>query len=169
MAQCDACGSTILIGGVRDQDLRFCNSDCHGRGYLVQIARQIPRDVVVQQSTAVYHGRCPQCEGDGPVDVHTSYRVWSALLVTSWRSLPQISCKRCGVKSQLVSALYSLFLGWWGFPWGFVMTPVQIVRNVVGTVRRSPADGPSPGLEKMMSMLIAGQALEHHAQSTETE
>ena len=45
---------------------------------------------------------------------------------------PQISCRRCGLKSQAAGAAFPLVLGWWGFPWGLVVTPVQIGRNIGG-------------------------------------
>ena len=157
MATCDACGTTILFGGVKSADLRFCNAKCQAKGALLSLARQLPPDLIKQQTSSVYHGSCPKCHGPGPVDVHTSYLVWSALVVTSWKNTPQVSCKSCGVKSQLGNAAASLLVGWWGFPWGLVMTPVQIVRNVVGAMRHGSADGPSPNLERVVSMTIAAQ------------
>jgi hypothetical protein len=158
MAKCAACGTTILFGGVQDSGMRFCNAKCHSRGSLLLIARQIPPDVLQQQTWAVHHGACPQCQGPGPVDVHKSYRIWSLVILTQWSNTPRISCKRCGVKAQLGDALFSLALGWWGFPWGLVMTPVQIGRNLAGVFRASPVTGPSPDLERAVSMTIAASA-----------
>ena len=154
MATCDACGTTILFGGVKEADLRFCNAKCRTRGALLSLARQVPPDVIKQQTWSVYHGSCPKCQGAGPVDVHTSYLVWSALVVTSWKSMPDVSCKRCGVKSQLGNAALSMLVGWWGFPWGLIMTPVQIGRNLHGVLRRGSTDGPSPNLERIVSMMM---------------
>ncbi len=164
MAACDACGTTILFGGVRDGDTRFCNQDCHANGYLALAARQIPADLIRQQADAVHHGMCPRCEGPGPVDVHTSYRVWSLLLLTSWKSRPQIACRRCGVKSQVGDALLCLFLGWWGFPWGLLVTPVQVARNIAGIVRSKPP-GASPELRHIVGLEIAADALQRQASS----
>jgi hypothetical protein len=162
MAACGACGTTILFGGVKDADLRFCNANCHSRGVLVRIAQQLPRDAVKQQTWTVHHGACPKCQGAGPVDVHTSYQVWSALLLTTWKNTPQISCKRCGVKSQIGDTFFSLFLGWWGFPWGILMTPVQITRNMIGAFRSTSPNGPSPALEHAVGMLMAEEAARRH-------
>lgn len=39
-------------------------------------------------------------------------------------------------KSRLVQGLpytaISMLFGWWGFPWGFIFTPISIVRNLSG-------------------------------------
>jgi hypothetical protein len=51
----------------------------------------------------------------------------------------------------------SLFAGWWGFPWGLIMTPVQLSRNVIGLVRAPETMGPSPELEKTVRTMIAAQ------------
>ncbi len=160
MASCSACGTTILFGGTRDGDLRFCNAGCSRKGFLVRVASQIPPDAIRETATAIYHGRCPRCEGPGPVDVHTSYRVWSALLLTSWQSRPQISCRSCGRKSQAADAVFSLFLGWWGFPWGFLVTPVQVGRNIAGMFSRRGEHAPSKELEQAAGMAMASHAIQ---------
>ena len=79
MAKCDYCGSTIIFGGKRQGDLRFCNDRCLGNGGLLLVSRQVPENVVHESLWKVHQGRCPKCTGPGPVDVHVSHRVWSAL------------------------------------------------------------------------------------------
>lgn len=158
MAACNACGTTVLFGGVKDGGLRYCNARCHARGGITRIAQSLPPDVVRQQASQIFRGPCPRCQGQGPVDVHTSHHVWSVLVMTQYKSTPQISCKSCGVKTQLSNAVFSLFLGWWGFPWGLLMTPVQIFRNVHGMLKSGAVDGPSPELERMVSLGMAASA-----------
>lgn len=162
MAKCDYCGTSILFGGKRQGDLRFCNTTCLNRGALLAISRQMPENIVNEQVMRVHQGLCPKCGGAGPVDVHVHHRVWSALVVTSWRSAPQVSCRACGVKSQMGDAAASLLLGWWGFPWGLVMTPVQIGRNVFGMLRGPDPLTPSRQLEKAIRMDLAMQAVAQH-------
>jgi len=111
MAKCNYCGSTILFGGKRQGDLRFCNATCAGRGSLLLISRQVPENIVNEAVLRVHQGLCPKCGGTGPVDVHVHHRVWSALVLTSWKSAPQISCRSCGVKSQMGDSVFSLVLG----------------------------------------------------------
>ena len=163
MAACSACSTTILFGGVTQGTDRYCNAECHQRGYLMNVAQQLPRELVRERTDSVYRGMCPQCNGPGPVDVHNSYRVWSALLMTSWRTSPRISCRSCGVKAQLGDTLFSLILGWWGFPWGFIMTPVQIARNIVAMVRNPETTAPSTELERVVGISLAARALEQQA------
>jgi len=116
MAKCDYCGSTIIFGGKRDANGRFCNQTCHARGALLALSRQLPEATVQEHVWKAHQGLCPKCNGAGPVDVYVSHRVWSAIFLTSWRSTPQISCRSCGLKSQLGNAAFSLVFGWWEFP-----------------------------------------------------
>lgn len=160
MASCDYCGSSILFGGVRSGDLRFCNDRCHSSGALLQISQSIPESEVQQVVRQVHQGNCPKCGGTGPVDVHTSYRVWSALLLTQWSSRPEVSCRGCGVKSQLGDTLFSVVLGWWGIPWGLIFTPVQVVRNVIAMANPPETSRPSAKLDKHIRLNLAVHAVE---------
>jgi hypothetical protein len=97
------------------------------------------------------------------VDVHTSHRVYSVFILTSWKSIQNVSCRACGKKSQLKDALFSLFLGWWGFPWGLVVTPVQIIRNFVG-MSQGPDDlKPSQKLLNLIRINLAAQVIQNRA------
>jgi hypothetical protein len=86
--------------------------------------------------------------------------VWSALFLTSWKSRPHVCCRSCGIKSQLGDAVFSLVLGWWGFPWGFIVTPIQVVRNVVGVARGVDPSKPSGQLENVVRLGIAAQVVQ---------
>jgi hypothetical protein len=163
MAACNTCGTTILFGGTKLGEARYCNATCAQRGQLISLSRQIPADVVVSSVLKVFHGACPKCKGPGPVDVHTSYRVYSMLIVTRWQSFQHVSCRSCGVKSQLGDALFSLVLGWWGFPWGLIMTPVQVTRNLAGTMKNRSEIGPSPELENAVRVWLANSAVNRPA------
>jgi hypothetical protein len=161
MAKCSYCRSTILFGGVKDGDLTFCNEKCQETGVVVRLASQLPDEVVQSHVVEVHQSSCPKCGGAGPVDVHTSYRVWSMVLMTSWNSSPQICCKSCGVKARLGDAAFCLFLGWWGFPWGLIMTPVQLAKNVGGLFSSPDPNRPS---EALTSVLRANMAADFLAQ-----
>jgi hypothetical protein len=166
VASCDSCGTVILFGGKRDGDLRFCNDRCQSEGFLVTVSAQLPEDVVRQQVMSVHQGQCPRCGGSGPVDVHTHYKVWSALITTSWSNVPQVSCRRCGWGGQLKALVFSLVAGWWGFPWGLLMTPVQMARNLAAMGRKSDPYQPSPELEKAVRLMLAQRAVEEAALTT---
>lgn len=159
MASCSYCGTTILFGGVRDGDLRFCNEKCHQQGHLLVIAHQVPEHLMAEHVREIHQGECPRCGGPGPIDFHTSYTVWSALVMTSWRSNNAVCCRSCGVKSKLGAAVTSGLFGWWGFPWGVIVTPIQIVRNIGGLLRSPDPTRPSRELENVARINLASQFL----------
>lgn len=154
MARCGYCGTSILFGGVRDGNNRFCNSKCHQSAYVLSVAQQAPADVLERETEEVFRGNCPKCRGLGPIDVHKVHRVWSALILTNWSSSQQVSCRSCAVKSQLGAVLFCLGLGWWGFPWGLILTPVQIARNIGGMCTRTDSSRPSPELRKLVQVML---------------
>jgi hypothetical protein len=119
------------------------------------IANQVPPDVLKQHIDQVHQGSCPRCKGRGPVDVHTSHKVFSALIITRWSSKPDISCRACGVRNQVVGTVFSLILGWWGLPWGLILTPVQVIRNIVGLCKPPDPRSPSAQLEKLLKLNLA--------------
>lgn len=155
MASCGSCGGMVLLGGERSGGKRFCDKKCLARCTLFKIANELPGDLIQRQVDAVHKNGCPQCRGPGPIDVHTSYRVWSAVYVTSWSSHPKVSCRRCGTRHKIQDALFSLLLGWWGFPLGFIFTPVQIIRNLAGIARKHTAGQASQALEEMVRLDLA--------------
>jgi hypothetical protein len=157
MPKCSYCDSTIVIGGVREGERRFCNQRCHEAGRLLSASQIVPEAVVRQRVTEIHQGACPRCQRAGPVDVHTSHSVWSALVITNWKSSSQISCVPCGKKAKLLSAVHSFFLGWWGFPWGLIITPVQVTRNLWGIARTPSSMTPSPQLEKIARLILAAE------------
>jgi hypothetical protein len=157
--RCDYCASTILVGGVEIDGLRFCTQSCASQAPFVLAAREVPEDAVTREAWALHHGPCPRCGGTGPIDVHTTHRVWSALLLTSWNSRPLVSCRSCAARQRAQDTLFSLALGWWGFPWGLVMTPIQVGRNVAGFFRAPDPMGPSEALRQMVRVELAARML----------
>jgi hypothetical protein len=158
MSKCSYCNTTIIFGGVRQGDRHFCNAQCAGAGAYLAIADSIPAVAVDEMVRRVHEGQCPRCNGHGPVDVFTSHRVWSALILTSWSSQLHVCCRSCAVKSQLGDTLFCIVLGWWGIPWGLIVPPVQIVRNVVAMVAPPAAAHPSEALRKRVRLLMASSA-----------
>lgn len=159
MATCAVCGKTILFGGVQEGEFRFCNQSCSQRGAVLHVAAGLPVDLVHETIQKVHRGNCPLCQGPGPVDIHTSHQVWSILVLTSWKTNRQFSCRPCGVKSQLRGLAVSALLGWWGFPFGLIMTPIQIARNLAGLFHGPDHSAPSPDLEKMVRLELAKRAI----------
>jgi hypothetical protein len=165
MAACAYCGTTILFGGVREGHLRFCNQRCHQAGQMLRMCDDLPQEMVDEALLDVHGGQCPRCKRAGPIDVHIGYRVYSLVVMTTWTSPQIIGCRSCGVKHQLGSVLISTICGWWGFPWGLIGTPVQIVRNLVAIAKPPDPSLPSTRLEKIVRMQI-GAAMMMQAQQS---
>jgi hypothetical protein len=156
MPKCDHCAATILFGGVSEGPRRFCNKKCAQAGRWLALSDAVPPDIVDERTLDLHGGPCPRCGGPGPIDVHTSHRVWSAVYLTSCQSRPQVCCRSCAIKCHLGSTAFCLCLGWWGFPFGLVITPVQILRNVIAICSGGPDPAlPSIELEKAVRLQIA--------------
>ena len=164
MARCAFCGSTIVVGGVKEGALRFCNDKCHFQGKMIPALEKIPPDLLERQVQAAHQGPCPRCQGKGPVDVHVSHRALSFFVMTTWKSTPEMSCRKCGTKRRLGDTALTLLLGWWGFPWGLIMTPVQISRNIYGLATTRESGVPSGALKTMVGLAIAKRIVETESQ-----
>ena len=159
MAKCAYCGSTIIMGGVRSGAERYCNNKCASNGNVLRVAKAVPPDVLERHVEEVFRGNCPKCRGIGPIEVHKVYRVWSALVLTRWTTSSQVCCRSCATKSQAGAALFPALFGWWGFPWGLVLTPVQVTRNVMGICSGRDSSRPSEALRRLVLVNIGAQAL----------
>ncbi len=152
MAKCDYCGTRLLLGGRQAHRYRFCNQTCQQNGYAL-IVKEVPQDYLWSQITAIHQVQCSRGKG-APVDVHTSYHVWSILYFTSWHSQPHVCCQKCGRSSQIKDLLFSLCFGWWGFPWGIIFTPIQIARNLKNLLNPPDPTKPSPQLYRLVQIHI---------------
>jgi len=158
MGKCAYCGS-IIFGGVKHNDKRFCNIACRDKALMPSYLEQAPAEAVEKYIEEVHSGHCPICGGPGPVDVYISYRVWSALVVTHREKTPRISCKSCGKKEKLSAALFSFFFGWWGFPWGFIFTPAGIYWNLSNLSESPDPSKPSPHLIALLEEKMATEIM----------
>jgi hypothetical protein len=158
MASCGCCGKTIVFGGVRDQDDRYCNQKCAEQGQVQRVAAAIPPELLQRYISEIHQGACPKCGGPGPVDVHTSHTVCSILVITSTRSHQQLSCRRCGIKAKATAALSSSVFGWWALPWGLLFTPLQILRNIKGMFAKVDPSWPSQQLAHLVKLDLAKRA-----------
>lgn len=166
MPNCSACGTFILFGGSSFEGERFCNDRClqayqdSGAG----LQQYIAPESIAQLATELHRADCPQCGGAGPVDVCEGHQVWSFLVATQWRSVSKVCCRGCARKHQLYSAGLSAVAGWWGFPWGLLMTPIQIGRNVIALVSGPDASQPSPKLHGVACSMLAAQLAQNSQQ-----
>jgi hypothetical protein len=159
MTQCEACGNRFLFGGVKEGTHQYCSAKCVKETAWTDALAPVPAAEVEQGVKAIHEGACPKCQGPGPVDVHTSYKVYSILIMTRWSSHPILACQSCAQKQQLKHTLYSLVTGWWGFPFGLILTPIQIVRNIGGLIGVAGPDPmtPSPALCRLVRLRLAAR------------
>lgn len=159
MKKCAYCNSTILFRGRSSDGRAYCSDECVNKGFLASVADQIPQSAVDRYVAKVHSNICPKCSGRGPVDVFRSHSVYSLLLFTSWKTQPHICCRSCAVKKQISALLFSLIIGWWGFPWGIIITPVQIIRNLIELFRSPDPSHPSEELQRILRYTLAEQVV----------
>ncbi len=157
MKKCAQCGTHILFGPVREGTHLFCSYKCRDEGISTTADEALPDEFVYKKACEIRSGDCPKCGGGGPVEFHTSHRVWSILVMSSFNSKPEICCDRCGRRAKWGAVLFCSLFGWWGFPFGLVGTPVQIARNLGGLRSSSAADRPS---DKLCEMVRSGLAVQ---------
>jgi hypothetical protein len=153
----------MLFGGRTDNTGRYCNEKCQHAGNLLAMSRHFSEAQIGRMVMQIHQGKCPKCGGAGPVDVHKAHQVWSAIILTSWSSSPALSCKSCATKRQLGAIAFSGLFGWWGFPWGLGVTPMQIGRNIIDMASGPQPNHPSAMLYKM-ARLQAGANLIQESQ-----
>jgi len=156
MARCSACGSRILFGGVAEAPFKFCGQPCRAR-YNLRLAATLPPDFVAAQLQEFQQAPCPRCHGPGPVDIHLSHWVWSILILTRWGSTAVLTCRRCATSAQLWALSGSFIVGWWGFPFGLVITPVQIGYNLVELLKSRDPAPPSQRLQTVVLLQLGAQ------------
>lgn len=157
MAACDGCGTTILFGGVKRDDMKFCNEACYNNHLVVAVSGELPQEEVDDHILAVHQGTCPVCNGQGPCDVHDAHYVTSMLIVTKWKSISAISCRSCAKKRQAGAFAWTALLGLWGFPWGIILTPIYLVKNITSIFGGPKPDQPSAKLEWAVRTNLAEQ------------
>ena len=155
MAYCDHCGTRVLFGGKRDRGHRFCSARCHEKGRPLLDAFERVGPLVPAALKERHQGRCPACAGAGPVDVHSAHYVYSLVLYTSWTDTERVSCRPCGRRAQSSAVLKCLLLGWWGIPFGLLMTPIQIARNLHGLFSPPDPRHPSAALKRHVQTQVA--------------
>jgi hypothetical protein len=157
MSKCANCGAVILFGGVRDGTFRFCKKKCHEACAALRVINALPQEMIDEHLLNVHSGPCPRCKGQGPVDVHTGHRAMSFLVLTTMNSVPIVACRSCGIKHQAGSMTMTFFLGWWGFPYGLIFTPIQLIRNITGMLSGPDPNLPSRELEQIVRLQIGNE------------
>jgi hypothetical protein len=163
MIHCETCKQPILTDGLQTAAGVFCDQHCLEKspsrpsGDLVSLQ-------IDQWVREIQNQKCSECNGDGPVDVHRSYTVWSAIFLTRWVTHQRLCCSRCGNTKRLEALIFSMALGWWGVPGGLIITPIQILRNLNGMIW-SRSKRPSSALRKHVVNTVRQQVSREQMQS----
>jgi hypothetical protein len=134
---CDYCGVSFRGSSIKDGSYRFCNGVCAERGAVLRNLDRLDVAVIDQHIANAQAGPCTECGANAKVDMYFSYRVHSILLYTSWKTRRHFCCRSCGRSHQMKDIGYCISLGWWGGPFGLLMTPWQIAMNVGALLRKS--------------------------------
>jgi hypothetical protein len=147
VGSCYSCRNTILFGGIKDQGYRFCSKACLQRRapYLKELSA-VSDASANTEAERIKAGRCSKCGRNGSVDFHKSIFVWSAIIITRTSENKFICCSVCARKKQALDTLGTATLGWWGIPFGLIMTPMGILINVAQMIISAPKPQPSKQL-----------------------
>ncbi len=152
---CATCRRTILLGGKKSGQRRYCNQSCYDADKLGRIGDTIEDGRVDQLAHEIRLSECPVCNKRTGVEIYKSYFVYSLVIITSWKEKPLLCCKSCGRKNQIIDLLASSVLGWWGFPFGLIVTPVIIIANLVALTKDASSAPPSKALKERARLLLA--------------
>ena len=88
-------------------------------------------------------GRCGSWKR--PLNAFGIARVWSVILVTSYKKELLIACPDCILASAKRAQAFTPLVGWWGIPWGPIRT-IQAIAINFRTIRHGDEDHPSEAL-----------------------
>jgi hypothetical protein len=158
MAVCDYCNKNFNFFGVSENGYTYCSGKCKDQAQaLLKCLDRFNRQEIDAYIERVHSGPCKQCGQSRPVDFYQSYRVFSVIIFTRWTTHNHFVCRPCARNEQLKSLAYSALLGWWGFPFGLILTPIQIIRNIVGLAGSSDGSRPSVRLQNLLRLNLARQ------------
>ncbi|MBA3929960.1 MAG: hypothetical protein C0521_10290 [Xanthomonas sp.] len=156
---CYSCGTTVAFGGVKDQGFVFCNKQCHVRkAHFLRDIAAVPDKDATAEAQRIKAGRCHHCGKNGGVDIHRSVFVWSAILITRTQENKLIGCSGCARKKQALDTLGTVALGWWGIPFGLILTPLGLLMNLGQMISSSTKEQPSKYLTQYARERLARSA-----------
>jgi hypothetical protein len=137
LGTCHTCDAIILFGGVTRDGHRYCGRRCAEEAELGRAIEMIPAEVAESEALRIRRAPCPLCgRADTDVDLRASFRVTGFLLHTSVSTRRQICCRVCGAREAAKAIAHTMIFGWWGFPWGPVLTPMMVLRNLFAMIPR---------------------------------
>ncbi len=156
---CPTCGKFVIFGGVKEGKQRYCSKACFDADIIPREAKLVPALLAEKFAKEIARGPCPKCRSEVPVEIHESHSVYSIILVTKWQTKRHLLCKSCAKKQQMVDFAGSFIAGWWGFPFGLIVTPGILVMNIVSMNKNPGADGPTEALKERARLILAANKL----------
>ena len=156
---CPSCGNSVLFGGIKEGNKRYCSKKCFQLDEINRIAAKIPDNIVDALVVKLHDGHCPKCHGAGPIDIHKSYSIYSVVIYTKWKTIEHLLCKKCATKQQVSDLAGSLLLGWWGIPFGILITPIISLSNVIAMMKSPGKKGPTKSLKRWARTMLANKEL----------
>jgi hypothetical protein len=148
--ECDFCGSSARFSAILDEGQRFCSKSCLRNARLLEVAEDISAEEIQGHAWRIKNSPCPECQqSSSKTEVPKYYRVWSAIVLTEWTKRTHICCHSCARKTNFGSLVFCSLFGWWGVPWGVIITPAQIVANISEML--SPKADPAPSEELLQA------------------
>jgi hypothetical protein len=163
MAICDVCGEGFRGGSANVGKWTFCTHQCRDKGKDLQALEEFPDAIISGEIIKARNAGCPECGQASTIDVHKSHRAHSVVIWTTWQSHSHICCRRCARSHQWKAVGYTAALGWWGLPWGFIASPIQIGRNLVAMLRNS--DQPSFDFVRTVRLNLARAVADSNART----
>lgn len=173
--KCDYCDSSAIISYIINDGQRFCSTACLENARLMELSEDIPSEEIINFAYDLKNGECPDCHrNDSKIETRKHYRVWSAVIITSSTKQTHVCCKSCGRKINFESIMFCLVFGWWGIPWGILITPVQIILNIAEIFNAADDKIPSDdlvqrariGLAATLAKKMGGKCLTLHSSGT---
>jgi hypothetical protein len=159
MKKCSHCSKRIAFGGESLGTEAYCNKRCLKAGLLAAADFYLTEDIIQSQIDTVHKGPCPKCQGEGPNDLQSHYLIWSIILLTSHKEVSEVCCKSCGIKKKVGGLAFSTLCGWWGFPFGLILTPVQMIRNIGSLFQMPKLNKVSKQLTENIRMHLGAEAV----------
>lgn len=157
---CPTCKSMVLFGGVKDGGQTYCKAKCFQQMQVLKMAQSLDPQQVMNFAAAIKNGPCPSCkQQNGPVEIHKTRHVFSMVFMTRYSTQSHVVCRPCGRQKQALALLGCLTLGWWGIPWGLLITPFYSIQNLFALFLGDGAGSPSAALTECARLTLAQQAL----------
>jgi hypothetical protein len=119
------------------------------------VVADISDETVLAQAMKIKNGDCPLCQcRKSAVELRTEHWIWSAIFVTRLGYRRALMCRDCGRSRNLKALGWCVLLGWWGVPFGLLVTPYKIFANL-GEFLRKDKPQPSDALRDLVRTRLA--------------